>query len=380
MNSLPVLQNKRAWLLPALLLLLVSLSCCSQNNKNAGSAESDTEYASRLRIRPGNGCTLVDILEPHDTTRILQRLVLVPRDSALPSPMPDGIVLRTPLQKVAIYSSVHEMGLKLLGAEGSIAAVTDAPFFTSEYISKGIASGRIADLGAASTPSAEKLLEVSPDAIILNVYDGMDVRGIERLGIPIIRLTDSFETSPLARAEWIRLYGALYGRQQKADSIFTKVAESYEKLRRSAAQRGQRPKVMTDNIYQGVWYVPGGASSQARLLCDAGADYIFASDSTTGSLPLSYEKVLERGADADIWVLKGFDAKMSKSSLLAEDSRYKAFKPFKTGNVYHCNTRDIPLFDITVFRPDIVLGQYVALFHPGLIEGLNCTYFQRIDK
>lgn len=363
-------------------VIMVLILGCERKIKSVDGSESELTTASFLRLVRHDGYVVADIMAPGDSTTLLQRLVLVPRNAELPDSLPEGTLLRTPLRKVIIYSSVHEKGLELAGNPDAIVGVADAQYFSSDRIRNGLAAGKIADIGSPQTPSAEKILSADADAIILNVYDNIDLRQVERLGVPIIKLTDSYETLPLGRAEWIKLYGELFGKRAVADSIYADVVNQYCEIRDRVKGASRRPKVMTDNMYQGVWYVPGGNSYQAELLKDAGGNYIFSDDKSTGSLSLSFEEVLERGSDSDIWIIKSFGDDITRNSLLGQDKRYRAFAAVDNGGVYYCNTLKHPVFDDTAFLPHLLLSDYAMIFHPELFQEmkLRCLYFEKMKQ
>src|SRR5690606_5534333 len=97
-----------------------------------------------------------------------------------------------------------------------------------------------------------------------------------------------------------------------------------------------KPSVFSEIKYGDVWYLPGGKSFMAQLLNDASADYIWKSDSSAGSLPLSFEQVYSKAKDADFWL--NLPLIKTKKELLSYENRYSEFKAFKDGKLYN-NTK-----------------------------------------
>jgi len=130
-----------------------------------------------------------------------------------------------------------------------------------------------------------------------------------------------------------------------------------------------------------AWYVPAGGSTMGRMYADAGADYLFSHCSGSGSVPLSFELVLERAADADVWLVK-YNSGVDKtySSLLDEYEGYSHFRPFKEKNIFVCNTREKRLFEDRTFHPERMLKELVALFHPHLLPGYELRYYERMHQ
>lgn len=348
--------------LTLLLSFLILTTACGnkQASSTAGNLLTD---AKTLRMYPmGDNVTVAEVVSPEDSAKTVAKYYLVKRGTEKPS-VADGEVIEVPLQKAVVYTSVHASALDELGAGAIIKGVADASYFTLPSVKEGLANGSIADLGTSSAPAVEKIIDLSPDAIILNIYDGMDTRSVEKLGIPIIRMSENEEQTPLGRAEWLKLLGALTGNVEKADSIFSGVRQRYAAAMKETAGRKQRPTVFADNIYQGVWYVAGGGSYTARIYADAGATYPWADDKSAGSLNLSFEQVLDKARDADFWLLKVFGQKLTRDGLMAMDPRYKHFSAVDKGGVYYCDTSTAPIFDETPFHPDLLLREYINIFN-----------------
>jgi iron complex transport system substrate-binding protein len=187
------------------------------------------------------------------------------------------------------------------------------------------------------------------------------------------------ETSPLGCAEWIRFYGRLLGNAEKSDSIFNAVCKEYEELLQMTADITERPKLMCELKSSSAWYVPGNKSTMGQMYNAAGADYLFSEYDVNGSVPLSVEVVLDKAADADIWLLKYnsvFDKKYP--DLLAEYDGYAHFKPFRNRNIYACNTHRNNIFEETAFHPEKLLRELVALFHPILLPEYKTLYYEKM--
>lgn len=344
-----------------ILLAIIICSCSSGTQRTTETGVDLAPDAKLLRLSDRDGYTVAEFFSPADSVTPKLTYLLVP-DSIKDVPSTGGIVIRTPIKSALIYSSVTAGALDELGSFDVIKGVTDAQYFTDPRIKSRIASGRIVDAGAAATPSREKLLALSPDCIILNLYEGMDVTGIDGLGIPVIKMVDNQENTPLGRAEWIKLIGALTGKQTKAESIYSTVKSEYTALSQATAKLNNRPKVLTENMYQGIWYVPGGNSFQARLIKDAGGNYFKSDDKSSGSLSLSYEQVFADARDADVWLLKLFGVEASREELLKMDNRYVHFDALDKKNVFYVNTEETPLFNFSVYHPEKVLAEYAAIF------------------
>lgn len=114
---------------------------------------------------------------------------------------------------------------------------------------------------------------------------------LDEIDIPIIECAEYMEPSPLARAEWLRFYGMLFGCEQKADSLFAVIDSSYCALKdlfTSTVNRQpstvNKKSVLLDKVTGNVWYVPGGQSTIGQMIQDAGGDYPWGTDEHSGSV------------------------------------------------------------------------------------------------
>ena len=353
-------------ILVLLLPILILPGCAQKKDGNADKGENQTnelKYARQLKMYEQDGNTVAEIRLPGDSVKVWKRYIMVPKGGKEPAADKETTVIHTPLKSAVVYTSVHAAAIDELGRAGIIKGVIDAGFFRLPYVVEGLKNKTIADIGPIASPSTEKGMDLSPDVIIANQYDGVDFKGIDRLGIPMVYMAENFEETPLGRAEWIKFIGALIGERAKADSIFNVTASNYNRLKEKSAKNQHRPKVMFDNMYQGVWYMAGGGSYQARMIADAGGNYAFADDKSAGSLSLTFEQVLDKCADSDIWILKLFGTSdLDKAGLMKMDSRYTHFAPVEKGGVFFCDTSASNIFDETPFHPDLLLQDYAGIF------------------
>ncbi|RGU56134.1 ABC transporter substrate-binding protein [Odoribacter splanchnicus] len=372
----------RFWLLG--LLLALGVGCKSRHSASAGDALSALrmEYAGRIRIDSSEHYILVRVQNPWDTARILHTYVLVGRETELPEGLPEGTLVRTPVEKALVYSSVHCGLLSELGAIDRIGGICDLQYIEIPEIQNRCASGRMVDAGNAMNPDIEKIIDFHPDAILLSPFENSGGYGrIEKLGIPIIECADYMETSPLGRSEWMRFFGLLFGKRRQADSLFTAVRADYLQLCDLVKSVNQRPTVISELKSGSAWYVPGGKSTTGRLYQDAGATYMWAEDEHSGSIPLSFETVFDRGQDADFWLFK-YNRQQDKTltELKSDYASYAGFRAFQTGQVYGCNSGQVPFYTETPFHPERLLEDLIRIFHPGVLPAGECRYFKRLEK
>ena len=199
---------------------------------------------------------------------------------------------------------------------------------------------RIVDIGDDFQPNIEALLLCKPDLVIISSYVEGDAlpQQIQAFGIPVIYCNEWTETTPLARAEWIRVFGAVLGCLPKADSVFASVKDAYELSKVDSLTFNDR-SLMSGMSWRGTWYVPAGGTFMGKLFKDAGAAYRYANNPATSSIPLNIEQVIQEFADADVWV--GADVR-TFAELKAMDAKHTWFQAYQTGQVYHYLKRSLP--------------------------------------
>lgn len=238
------------------------------------------------------------------------------------------LCLREPLRRIGTMSTVQVGFLDAIDAIDCLAAVCNPELIYTPV------KGDEVDLGDSMKPSAERVLQANLDillAVNYGQYDNLEAARLERLGVPIIYINEWQEESPLARAEWIRVLGALTGRLHEADSVFAEVETKYINQKSSIINH-QSTKIMSGNNFRGTWYVPSGKNYLAYLFKDAGAAYPFYEDMRETSIPLTIEETLRYFHDADVWVGAGGN---SLAELAQMDVKHTWFRAYQTGRVYN---------------------------------------------
>ena len=382
-----------AWMAILMISSLGLLSC--QDGKTAAGMEEggDTlqmKYAQLLTIvsHDEGSYTEVKVHNPWKEGTELHRYILVPKGKEGDATMAKlagqahgegkaaatlGVktdTVRTPLESNLVFTAPHCQLLTELGCQNAITGVCDKDYINIPDIkSRAQADAKVAhpimDCGSSMQPDIERIIALHPEALLISPFENNGGYGkLDKLRIPIIETADYMETSPLGRAEWIKLYGLLLS-SSKADSLFSAIEKEYLQLKAEAAKLPLGLSILTERKTGNVWYVPGGKSTMGILLRDAHAKYIFADDQHSGSLSMSPEQIIAKGNQIDVWAFKYFGGNaLTKNDLLAEYQGYQALKAFQTGTVYETNTSCEPYFELTSFHPEILLREFIILSHP----------------
>ena len=320
--------------------------------------------------------TRVEVRDAWHEGRPLQTYVLVPRSQRVPSNLPEGILVRTPLKRVVVFSSVHAALLHDLSCEKQLVAMTDTTYAVDPRLKEGLRQGRIADAGSSMAPNVERLLALKPDAVFVPPMEGANYGLLEKAGLTLVQCADYLETSALGRAEWMRFFGRLLGAETQADSLFSDISERYDSLRQAVISTTERPSLLCDTKQGTAWYTPGGKSYLGQLYADAGANYLFADRPESGSAALSVETVLARGHEADVWLIKyGAANDLSYTQLATDYAPYKSLRPWQERHIWGCNTLRIPFYEEAPFHPDRLLQDIVKILHPSLLPHHRLRYY-----
>lgn len=338
-------------------------------------------HSALLHHQVGAGYRVVEVGNPwQPTAPPLATYILVPADSALPKVLPTGTVLRTPLRRTAVFSAVHCGLLQRLGVLDRVVAATDTAYIMQAGVKTALREQGVCDLGTSQQPNAEAMATQQLDALLLSPMEGVATAGVHALGVPQVWCADYMEPTPLARAEWMRFYGLLYGVEQQADSLFAMIEAAYDSLATLGRTAKEKPKVLIDVPMSGTWYTPGGRSYVAALLEDAGMRYAYAADSTVGSITTNAEQALMH-SDATLWLMRYYQkgTPYSLSQLKSELPIAPHVAAFARGGLYGCNTAYVPYYDETPFAPHLLLHDLVKIAHPSMVQHDTLYYFERIE-
>ena len=364
------------------IFVLVSCNNKSSNNKTVKQplTQKLLNYAAGFAVNNFEDYKEVIVFSPWKKGEIYARYYLV-KDIKTKTPN-DGEKIKIPLKTLASTSVTHLEFLSLLDEIQTITGVCSPALIYNPELQKNIQAGKITDLGDAFSLNVEKTLVLKPEALMTSGFNQADAAAqrIVQAGIPVIFNNEWMETSLLGRAEWIKFVAVFYNKEQLADSIFTDIEKRYNELKDRALKVKKKPKVMSGNNFRGTWYMPAGQSFMGQLFSDAGGDYFYANDTTTGSLPLNVETVLKNFAETDVWLNVNFS---TIDELIKTDSKHEFFHPVITRQVYNFNKRLLPssandFWESAVARPDLLLGDVIAILHPELLPDYEFVYAEKL--
>ena len=191
------------------------------------------------------------------------------------------------------------------------------------------------------------------------------------------------ELDPLGQAEWVKFVGMFIGKEREANELFAGIEQRYNGLKAKCQQltaNGQKPTVTSGEMHYGTWHAVGGKNYLAQIFRDAGAVYVINDEETSGE-NLEFEKMYALSANADYWrILNSYPGEFSYEALKASEPRNELFKAFKEKKVIYCNMKQQPYYEIAPVEPDVLLKDFVAIFHPELVESDYTPKYYRLLK
>jgi iron complex transport system substrate-binding protein len=305
-----------------------------------------------------------------------------------PAGYDDAEVIEIPAPTLLTTSTTELPHVVALGLVDRLLGHDELDYVSSPEIRRRIDAGELIEIGSGPALNFELVVEADPGLLLADSLGEPELAHLEKLrqaGVPVALAPAFLETSPLGRAEWIKHTALFFNREGRAEEAFAEVEERYTALAaevRRALDGGVRPPVViTGGPIGDTWWVPGGRSNLAQLLADAGARYPWAEDPTAGSLPLDLESVYERALDADFWLHPG--AFRSRQEIRDLDRRLADFAAFKSGRVFNYDARVNGLggydyFETGTARPDLVLADFVKIFHPELMADHQLVFHRRL--
>lgn len=251
----------------------------------------------------------------------------------------DTISISQPLGRLIVTSTSYIGFLDAVGADSVIVGVSGGEYVCDSSVTAGLSNGTVVDIGYDASPDYEKMMALKPDLLL--TYSVSPVKSqffskLESLGIKTFIVNEHLERHPLARAAYIRLFGALTGNMAAADSVLKVVSDNYISLRDSvqgglgandayASDKGElnagdekqgsggtegntpkTRKILVNIPYKDLWFIPGQESYLTTLFKDAGGEILGAKAGSSVSGQISVETAYSLSKEADLWMNVGW--------------------------------------------------------------------------
>lgn len=379
------------WAMAAMVAMMVVAGCvagCRGGKSGDGAAAFDREvytpeYAEGFDIRGAEGrqSVLITVRNPwQGADSVCTQLLVVRGDEDVPDGY-EGQVLKGDARRIVAMSTTHVAFLDALGETDRVVGVSGLDFITNSRIQSRRDS--VADVGFEGNVNYETLMALEPDLVLLYGVSGASMMEgkLRSLGIPYMYIGEYLEQSPLGKAEWIVAVAEAAGIREKGAQTFAEIPARYNAMKAKASEAGgKKPKVMLNTPYNDTWFMPSVSNYVARLIADAGGDYIYSKNTGNASEAISLEEAYLLVSDADVWINLGQAA--SQAEVAALCPKFTDTPVFRRGDLYNANARTNAaggndFFESAVARPDLVLRDLVKIFHPELVEE-DFVYYKQL--
>lgn len=372
-----------------LVFLLLTSSCrqapTTKKHNSAKTGSAEIKYARGFTIDYYDTYKLVSIYSGTGPTADTAEYVLLPKGGKAPEGYRKAQLITIPVQNLVAMSSTHVAQADFVGVADEIVGLGSFKYISSPIVRKNIAAGKVKDVGVDGTMNDELLISMKPGLVI--VMGNPDAKftkyaTLTNAGVPVMLNSEWLETTPLGRAEWVKVMAALTNRETLVNAKFDKIEKEYHRLADIGRNAKTKPSLISGMPFKGVWNVPDGDSYMAQFFKDAGTSYKWSSIKGKGSLALNFETVAPEALKADFWLNVGYVD--SKKDIQAVDARYADFKPFKNGNIFNNNKRVNDLgsndyWESGSVSPQLILADLIKILHPELLPVHQLVYYKQLN-
>jgi iron complex transport system substrate-binding protein len=373
-------------------IFILSMASCRQKAGPSSQAQTNSHKlevisAEHFNLEKTDSCTILRIKDPWQGAEKVEHDYYLVQSGSRPLRVSDNSkVITIPVRRLICTSTTHVAMICALGEEKAIAGISGTKYIYNRKLTDRIREGLIPDVGYDASINNELIMNIAPDLMIMYGVgaEGEGYTGkLREAGIKVMTDADYLENDPIGKAEWIKVFGALFCRERMADSIFSAISESYTSLKEYILGNIQtKPLVMLGLPFRDTWYVSPGNSYISKLIDDAGGTYIWRDKQSPVSLPCSLEEVYLKSLKADFWLNIG--TVTGKKEITGFDPRLSGLQPFMTGKLYNNNRRVADAggndyWESGTVNPDIILKDIATILHPDLFPDYIPCYYLKIE-
>jgi len=372
------------------ILLYVLVSCNNIDNKNDNKVNESLNietlnYAKGFGIEVNDNYKLLTIHNPwQGAQKVEYKYLLIKKGAKVPDIKADFII-ETPIERVVCLSTTHIAFIDVINETQSIFGVSGKDYVNNSKIRQRIEKNEVVDVGFDNSLNYELIAGLNPD-LVITYGVGSQVAGYNQklndLGIKTVICAEYLENHPLGKLEWIKFLAAFYNKEDLAYKYYNEIEKEYISLLSQIDSSTVKPKVLFGLPWKDSWYVPGGQSYLAKMVEDAGGEYLWKDNDSRESTPYDIESMFVMASKADVWLNTG--SVNSKSDILKTDPRFKSFKPFNESKIFNNNNitnifGGNDYWESGLVEPHLVLKDMIQIFHPELLSDHKLVYYKVIE-
>ena len=378
------------------LFLLAVLFYCSndaeQKNTSTNQASQSfeweqptIEFASGFSLEYSDTYKILDVFSPFQDAEDTLHYILVPEGNVVPDQYKAYQKITIPVKRMVLTSTTHIAMAAYLEKLDAVSGLTDSAFIYSPEVKQLLENGKIKEVGKNGALNNEVIIAANTDLVVSGAWSSAafdTYRPLIDAGIPVMINAEWTESHPLGRMEWIKVFGALFDMEDKANVLFNESKSQYLDLADKTREVVNKPTVINGTPYQEAWSIAGGNSFVGTLFKDAGADWHWANDTAQVSYQLDFESVYPIGLEAEYWIAPGRATDLS--SLQTIDERFTDFKSFKNQKIYNFHNRAnkngmYDYYESGVVKPEVILADLIKILHPELLPEHELYYFKKVE-
>jgi iron complex transport system substrate-binding protein len=350
--------------------------------------KSSFQYSTQLRVDYRGSYKVVTFAPAIHPGQQL-RYVLYQCGTARPSGFEGATFIEVPVQRAVLNNPTYGSTVDRLGIIDRVYGVNGLEGYTNAVILDAAAAGRLHELGTRGPSTIEKAVALDLDVVFLFYSASPNFNlhpALRRLGVAGVGLADLFETTPLGRAEWVKLMALFFNEEARANRIVDAAAQRYNELAERVRATPGRPV-----IFQGfpadrdTWTAVGGANAIATLIRDAGGRYFLDDATPKANVRFPFEQALQQAFDSRVWVgLNGVNRVKAKRDLVSRAPQVAELGPVRAGDVYAMDlqmnaARYFPFTSESLDKPDVLLADLISVLHPELLPGYTPTFIRKLQ-
>ncbi|MEA1885676.1 MAG: ABC transporter substrate-binding protein [Bacteroidota bacterium] len=372
-------------------VIVIFLSCCKRVpvDKTSTGKGNNNEYSERFIIKHYDGYSKLTVIDPWQGAEKKYYEYYITDDiSRIPEGTERTKIIVRPLKSIICTSTTHVAMLNVLGSIELIKGVSGSRFIYNKKLRSRINKGMVSDIGYENAYNTELIYNIGPDIVMVYGIGNELVPAFNRLsdmGITVLYIADYLESHPLARTEWVKVFGELLGKEDMAEKIFRNVSDEYEStVKRIMEESNSKPEVLLGLPFKDKWFISPGNSYISKLIEDAGGRYLWIESQSDVSIPMSLEAVCLKAMSAEIWLNTGSARSISEIRMV--DSRLADLPVISEGSVYNNNKRvneygGNDYWESGSVNPHLLLKDIASILNPDVFPEHELIYYTELkDK
>ncbi len=368
------------------IILLFLYSCNNKQNNESTKTVIQNEFAQGFSIETFIDYKKISVFDPWQNAESEKfEYYLIKNEQKTPDFFTNEQVIKIPVEKIICLSTTHLGYIEKLDKRGTIVGISETKFVYDSIIQSYIEKGTIQEVGYEQSMNVEKIISLKPDVVFAYDINGGQYNmytQLENFGIPVVFVGEYLENEPLGKAEWIKFFAAFFSEDSLGNQYFEEIKQEYINLQKSVKNNKQdKPGVLVNTPFQGIWYLPGGNSYFSKIIDDAGGNYLWKNNKSNESFSISLEDIYTLNDSIDILLNPGMYN--SISDITKSDTRLKNLYCIVNQKVYNNNKRinkygGNDFWESGTVNPHLILKDLIIIFDEK--QNGELYYYQKIQK